>query len=234
MKTTKGKFTKLAIAGITAILLGAIGSGLWEVALKPLFLVNVDGIIDNASLVIRSLKDSLYVSISKGYQEKSSLYTVNLIIILMWLLLGSLVATLFRSNRTLFFKTINKEVESVNDEIDEMIKSEKVDEQKLEELKRRLESNKKKLKKLAKVFTFFIIIYASFFSAQYIIMTYKNTAITNFNQSLTSLRPSLSMDEYILFKSRFAQVRSEEDYLRIIDEMKAIALKNKIKLPIGN
>ena len=62
--------TKKAILGILAtIILGAIGSGLWEIALSPLFKLIVNSVVDFFSSISISFENSIYTKVGDGNKD---------------------------------------------------------------------------------------------------------------------------------------------------------------------
>lgn len=57
---------------VGTIVLGAIGSGLWERVGDPLFNLLRDGALNLATFGVRQLKDALYADIGKGLYERPS------------------------------------------------------------------------------------------------------------------------------------------------------------------
>lgn len=58
-----------------------------------------------------------------------------------------------------------------------------------------------------------------------------NFGIQNFNQMLAITSPFMSEHERAVFTSRFAQVQSGDDYFSVMRDLKAIARKNKLRIP---
>lgn len=76
MDTSKLKKKALWLAG--TLLVGALGSGLWEAALKPsLFWVGTF-VLDVATLGLTSLRDGLYEDVAKGSYERASVMIMAL------------------------------------------------------------------------------------------------------------------------------------------------------------
>jgi hypothetical protein len=71
---------KLALGIFTTIFLGAIGSGLWEYALKPICLKSTYVFLNIATLGMTSFKNALYLEIAKGLHESTSLTLLSIIL----------------------------------------------------------------------------------------------------------------------------------------------------------
>jgi hypothetical protein len=87
LKSLKNKrYAKGFLALLGAILLGALGSGLWELVLKGLMNSSRDVLLNLVSFGLHSIKDITYSQIARGFHEEASmnllLFTVTIIILL--------------------------------------------------------------------------------------------------------------------------------------------------------
>ena len=62
---------------VASIVLGALGSGFWDLALKPLFLWSSDVALNIVTFGMQRLKDAIYVDIAKGLHEQASMATLS-------------------------------------------------------------------------------------------------------------------------------------------------------------
>lgn len=226
----KSNYIKYVLGGISAIILGALGSGAWEIVLKPVSIAIIDGIVNNTAFIFKSLKDSLYLSIAKGYKEEPSLYSISLLLVFFWAILGGFIGKISKS-QSFIYKNINGELAEITKQFNDIEHQVSLDNPKILELRKRLSLIENKLRRMGKIFVFIFLLLISFLSAQYFILSYKNNAITNYNQSLTIIRPYITIDECNLLDSRFAQIKNEYDYYRILDHIALIAKKNNLILP---
>src|SRR5260370_30055063 len=67
------KWKKVALGFVATILLGALGSGLWELALRPMGLWLGKTIPTAATLGSTAAKDQIYLEAAKGIHEAASL-----------------------------------------------------------------------------------------------------------------------------------------------------------------
>ncbi len=58
---------------VGTVVLGAIGSGLWDIAFKPALLWESDILLSIGTLGLKSVQDSIYVEIAKGNYERAAL-----------------------------------------------------------------------------------------------------------------------------------------------------------------
>jgi len=60
------------------VLLGAVGSGLWQRLGDPFYVLLRDGLLNFATLGLQNLKDRLYTNVGIGLHERpSGLYSVK-------------------------------------------------------------------------------------------------------------------------------------------------------------
>jgi predicted membrane-bound spermidine synthase len=95
------RWMKFAGAALGAIILGAIGSGLWAELLSPAWNHTVELIVRLFSYFSDSFKDSVYLEAAKGFHEKHSLAVLTLLLgMLTGLYVSSLmVRVIFRLER---------------------------------------------------------------------------------------------------------------------------------------
>ena len=70
---------KLALGLVSTVILGAIGSGLWDAVFKPAFPKLVDFMLTISTLGLRELQDGMYVEIARGNYERAGLATFQMI-----------------------------------------------------------------------------------------------------------------------------------------------------------
>jgi hypothetical protein len=54
---------------------------------------------------------------------------------------------------------------------------------------------------------------------------------TYYRQSLTICRPYMSEQQALMYESRFAALRSRDQYLAIVNDLKRVADSNDLRLP---
>lgn len=75
---TTSKFGKWTLGILATILLGALGSGLWDVLLKGAFGAVGRGILTVITFGYTNLRDSSYLEIAQGRTDRASLWSVYL------------------------------------------------------------------------------------------------------------------------------------------------------------
>lgn len=198
------------IIGIFAtIFLGAIGSGLWNEALQPMFYCCNRFLFKIATLGLCSFKNSIYISVAKGLHEEPSLMILLAIVtmlictvVFLCLLLVHLRAridgdTVIKGKAAQLIKNINQFIITK-----------------------------------PKVLLCFVVLYVCVF---YIFIFYRinyiNLAITHFEQCYTICSPYLDSKEKDLTKSRFSQIKNKEDYLKVMNFLYERTKANSIECP---
>src|SRR5712692_8680373 len=82
------KSTKIVLGIVGTILLGALGSGFWDLCLRDLFTWIGHGILSAITLGITSVRDSFYVEIAKGRTDRVGIYLVTFAFIFFGVLVG--------------------------------------------------------------------------------------------------------------------------------------------------
>src|SRR5579863_8528148 len=85
---------KIALGTLGTLLLGALGSGLWELALRPGGQWLGRAFLSLVTFGSRYLKDQVYIEAARGYHEASATESYLLLIVLMsWICMGLSVLT---------------------------------------------------------------------------------------------------------------------------------------------
>ena len=83
------------------LLLGGLGSGFWDIALKPIFMWVGTQLLDLATLGISSLQDSLYADIARGADDRESRFLfifLLAVVFIMPILSGMMIWRVTRSS----------------------------------------------------------------------------------------------------------------------------------------
>lgn len=219
MDLTKHSKTKWLFGILGAVFLGAIGSGVWDLAIKPLFRFSGNFAINILTLGINKLQDNIYIEIAKGMAERTSHHVYYLVMV--FYLFAAISVTFY------FWEGYDRRKSRYNSEILKIIEDE---EKSIESLKNEIGGYLDKAKKLMFVFTivmtFFIILLVFDYSRTMFI----DNKVRIFEQMYTIDAPYLTDQERLKIKSDFGLIKNKEDYERLITKLKDIAISNKIKL----
>ncbi|WCL51464.1 hypothetical protein [Leptospira sp. GIMC2001] len=185
---------------IGIIIIGAFGSGIWDIVFKPSTSFLLSTFVKLAAETSSAYRNSLYIESARGFHEQSSVF-LHLIAIS---IIPFLYLVILRRHPYKYSKearTKNKKTDFLN-------------------------SNKG-------YYLLLFITTLAFFSAflSLVKVSYVNSTITYFQQSITILEPVYSVNEVKFLKAAFAGMRSAEDFKRIETELEKKAIKFKIKLP---
>ncbi|WP_284336584.1 hypothetical protein [Comamonas sp. NoAH] len=84
-----------AVWVVVSLILGALGSGLWELAIRPIFAFLGTAALDVVTLGLESARNSLYEEVAHGQYERA---TLSLISAGVGLMAGATTTVLFRRN----------------------------------------------------------------------------------------------------------------------------------------
>lgn len=224
----KNKYIYKAISGaIGAILIGAVGSGLWQYVFDPALSSSSRAILNLATLGMESFKNDLYVEISKGLHERASLD----LSIQFSSLLG-LAMILLPIALTLKTKELEKRKIKMLEELDQIEAGKEQKVRTVDELRTDIKNTN--TRRVLIVLYVLIVIGIIFYTAQIVSskrQSYINSAITYFNQSIKIVSPFVDEIELRKLDSNFSQIKTPKDYQAILKHLETIAEKNEVKLP---
>ena len=187
------------IAGILGTLvLGALGSGLWNVVFAPLGSLIVKAMLSLATLGISSARDQVYATAALGYAERPS------VMLLVFFGIALFIAPLAALTFNLLFSRLSRKLEdrSISD----------------------LERSNKRSVRFLRILLPLNALVGAMALVQILIAGYANTVVSRFHQSLAIATPHISSQERDNFLARFAKVRTRQDFLATFAELNAILL----------
>lgn len=213
------KSKQIPIAALVTILLGAIGSATWELALKPVGSLILDGILKVVTLGMDSLRDDLYAQAALRQVDFSSNITLALLSAVLLTvasipLLDPLLER-WRKGKPKPFPMARlryvaaesgsgtlERVDPSSEEIDEYL---------------RAESAVKRKRQLQR---WFVLLYA--FGLVFFISVrtyYISTTVARFSQFAAIIAPHISEKERLQLDSAFASVKTRNDFVALIDDL---------------
>ena len=200
----------LAIAG--ALLIGALGSGLWEL-IKPLFGWFASVSLDIVTLGLESLRDGLYADAAAQESERIS----SLILVLLSGIMFGLSFAIFLPWKSIFPS-----------------KSEMPKEQTKEALIAYVGNLNTKLYFLKRLKFTVAVILAFVVTTQMLLIQrtiYVSRVTSNFNRICTIISPSITPQQNAVYHSMFSQIRTRAEYIKLVDEIHKIAQQNREYIP---
>ena len=194
------------------LVVGGLGSGVWEYILKPLFSNGVDFILDLSTLGIETFKNSVYEEISQGFSEKNSIKIYNLFITL---LMGSFV---------IFFLLMFDRIKAIKEKLILTENTEKKKEKKNIELEvSNIEIKLRIFIFLTSCFFLILLIYTKK-------LDYINNSIIYYTKLKDITSPYVSDLELKKITSNFAQIKNKNDYVSLINKLHSISEENNLKI----
>jgi len=193
------------------IILGALGSGLWDVALKAWFVTIGRAILTGITFGYSSLRDGYYIEVAKGHTDRASLWLVFFSTLPFFGALGFYVGGL--TGRKHARQKISEEASS------------------LAVLQQRIGRLDRELKWLERATVLFGVFFLSVLVFRSFTLGYISSAVTHFEQSYTICLPFLTEPERANIRSRFALIRSRSEYVGVLERLKSVATKNGVSLP---
>ena len=206
MTDIKTKY-KIVFGVFGTILLGALGSGLWNAILGPFLSLSSSFFLTSFSFGIKAIKNIIYIDIAKGLHEQASLSWLQTFSCFMVALPIVIVVSTF-----FVIPSIKRWKEKI----------EQADNKQIE------------LKKIITILSCFMLFCSSSFLIEAIFISYKISAVTHFHQSIAIVSPYIDTQNEKELISKFAQIKSNVDYDNLISELNKIAIKNGKKLPVFN
>ncbi|UOB51793.1 hypothetical protein [Acinetobacter junii] len=213
----KHKFFSWVVGILGTLIIGGLGSGVWEMMLKPTLSFLSNGIINFLVHTSTSFSNEIYQSISMRSLDRFQAKAYSLIVTI----LGSI--TLF-----LWFILFTKGKKLLNEERDERNGIH-------ESVKERVW-----ILKNFKNFYIFMTFYFVLGCIPFFIYTYDgiktsfiSVKVIHFEYLLKVNSDVLSENELKRLESNFAQIKNAQDYNEIIDYLKKLAIKNNKHININ-
>ena len=203
---------------VVTILLGAIGSGLWDAALKPITLKLGSQLYTVITFGARRSRDKIYKRAAMGHHELPSLY---ILLIVMVLGISALTATQMR----LYVQLYAPEILTIR----LVAECPKEDATKFKECIR--EQAKEKLAPVVQILSLIAIFMTVVIFYRFIAINRMNLVTTYYEQCVRAVRPFLDEKTFKMLEQQYALMRTKEHYDAIISQLAAVANDNNSSLP---
>jgi len=217
----KKKTIKWTLGVIGLIILGAIGSGLWQVGIQPIFEWISERVLSLTALGFSSLSEAFYRDLAKGFHEESSLLTLWNVQLILFVgfgaYLGSILGdTLVSSHEKRWNNIIEKYNKLTPDTEPALIQEIRSDYHKYIETLKRSQRNYKRYFRICIIFAVFFL---SFIYFRAWTVDLRNKRITGFRQTFTLAKPFLNEQEEEAILANFAAIQNRQDYLKVIKKL---------------
>jgi hypothetical protein len=203
-----------------ALILGALGSGLWDLLFKPLLVWIGSFIFNVATLGINSLRDELYTEIATGIFDRSGLYSSGLLTVILAtgffipaFIMPLVVRSMLRRTTRSFnlIRAAGRASDTVN-----------------------VRSPKQMVSQLRWLITALIAVAAlgvGVTTVSLVRLAFISDGAVYLEQSQRILAPFLALDQRLEISSRAAQMKSKRDFDVLNDDLLRVARLNHVILP---
>lgn len=214
----KKKTIKWVLGVIGLIFLGAIGSGLWQIGIQPIFDWVSDKVFSTTTLGFSLLSDAFYRDLAKGFHEESSVLNMWLIILVFCFAFGGYIGDYLGNKQS---NRIEKELEDKIEKYKELSTDEApvLIQKAKDEYYSYLEGQSQSYWRRRKILIIFGIILLSFIMFREFTIKDRNRRITAFNQIFTICKPYLNEQEEEEILASFAAIKTRQDLVSIIDKL---------------
>jgi hypothetical protein len=202
----KNRAAKWVLGLLGAILVGAIGSGVWQGLLGPALRGAGIALLNLVALGFKSYKDSVYQQVAVDSPSRGAMELYFLLNFIVLFALGFVMGALSRMWRD----SVRGSRRPPEDETSS--------------------SAKRMLVFSYVVFVIFgvVAVFCTINSAK---VNYINSALLNYHQALRVVSPYLNEQERLTVESQFAQIRTRQDYVDILDKLDRVAQEHGQKAP---
>src|ERR1039457_337139 len=206
---------------VVTIVLGGIGSGLWDAALKPIS-KRLGGVLYTLiTFGAKRARDNIYKEASKGHHELPSL----LLLIIILTVGASTMIVFYGAIYQMLFAPESNRIVRINVEQCSKLPEPNQQYECVKSIMKEDLTPTFQLSMLAGVFLIFLIFY------QLIKINRVNLVTTNYQQCLKAVRPFLDERDAFLIEQRYAIMTTKSEYDAIIEQMAAVAKSNSTSLP---
>jgi hypothetical protein len=182
---------------IGSVVLGALGSGLWNEVFAPVGSRLARGLMSLLTLGMSSARDSIYESAAKGFSERPSVALLTIFgLTIFYAPLAFLVFRFFFPPRLAM-----QSRENTDDQARELARWRRI--------------------------TFYLTLVLCFVGAVFFVQTlfigYTNTVVARFNQQLAIATPYLTPEQRNMLLARFALIKSRQDFVAVFHELNEVA-----------
>jgi hypothetical protein len=203
------KWKKVVFTIVGTLILGAIGSGLWERLFDPAYVWIRDGILNLATFGIRSLKNEMYQNVARGIHQEAAIFVM--------MMATASIATLAISIGLIILVGGRRRLVSSADDFSSKKKG------RLVSIVDRLFNSR--------AMAILVILYAVMIFFVGYRINYCDLAIIHYNQVRAIIKPLVAVGAVDVFDAEFAQITSSEEYKRLIQKMERIAQDRGQRVP---
>lgn len=211
------------ISIVFTIFLGALGSALWEAALKPICKKFGSFTFKLLSFNAQKAKDKVYKNAAMGHHELPSLIVFMFTIFLIsFILIAPVPIALNKVNQV---EEALKLAEVLNLTVDEAQSAQDILKIRMDKIVDEHVVEKAYILILLTIFISINLFY------KFLSVNKSNLVVTYFSQAIKCIRPKISEEELQVYEQKFAMMTTKAEFDSLISELKHVATENNISLP---
>jgi hypothetical protein len=207
---------KWSLRALGVIFLGALGSGLWETALRPGLVRLSYGILSLSTLGLESIRSGIYERIASGSTSAASLQTMFL------LTMFGVVAYLTVFQFMLYsVRNERRELARLEQRIAEMGKEKKTppETKTAEQILASWRGEIRIGRRLLYILGVSILLASGMLVVDLSRINFETAAVVHFQQALKIASPYLTDTDRAMVESKFAQIHSKAEYVAIVGDL---------------
>jgi len=229
MQITRMNILKAGLATFGAIIIGAVGSGVWEGLLGPALRALRNWILDSVSLVFFGFKNGIYAEIARDHPSAVSMASHALLLMLFFLMFVAVTVHFAESIRG-----AKRKLEDLARRIEEFrlgkpkgqMTAVQVDTE-IRQMLREIKGTWKVLYTMGGVMVLFLAMNIFNYSR----LSYIDSALVHYHQVLRIASPYLKPDEKLAVESQFALIHTKHDYAQVVERLAGIAKAHGQSVP---
>lgn len=222
---------KWAVRALGVIVLGALGSGLWEIALKPGLVRLSYGILSLSTLGLESIRTGIYERVGSGSTSAASLQTMTLLTIF------AVVAYLAMFRFMLYaVRDDRRDLEQFEQRLAEWEKGNTIppENRTAEQILTAMRRDVRRGKRLLYTLGLLVLLLAGMFFVDLSRISFETAAVVHFQQTLRIASPYMTDTDRNMVESKFAQIHSRSEYIAIMDGLANTAKEHGQQVPPFN
>ncbi len=217
----------LKAAGL--IIIGALGSGFWESALKPALVRTSYGILSVSSLGIESVRTGIYERVATGSTNGASLQSIYLLTLFGTIAYGMAFQRVF-----FYVRQDRRELARIAQRVAERRKENKPETETVEQILVALRGQVRSGRRVLYIGGAAILLFIGMLLVDLSRINFETAAVVHFQQALKIASPYLTDANRAMVESKFAQIHSKSEYVAIMDGLSKTAKEHGQQVPPFN
>lgn len=240
IKMPENKFLKSTLVFFGTVLVGAVGSGVWDIALRPVSNNIRDLLLNAVSLGVQSFRANVYSAISRGYDQSPTIDLLHFFLYAIIVVISVFLLYLYFRIKEVEEKR-NKYLNEFAESLQRLHSGELGEEapKTPEQLTQEFTESRNRLASLSLMSSWRLFYVALSLGILTTILTvimaaqvsYVNSAVTHYEKLVKISAPYMAQNEILTINSRFTLIQSREDYIAVTAKLDSIIRYNGIVPP---